>query len=354
MEITRVEQRAYIKIAVLRGRNATECHSELVEALGNNALPYRTVARWVGKFQQAHVSTSDEQRSRRPVSVRKNWSIHRTLPAFRPVTLILFPRLRNQYVVGGLQHERTLLMLCANRKVYFSCEPVKGLTSIIGIVGCPRKFATQGDSLSDRQTDRVLIKSLVYETPGLFVERNAIISLATERIGDMPGIFQNVKNSVQRDCQTYQMTSDSDYENGMNNAVLVPTSSEMRNIMKSVVTTVLAVSMIRGPQAIGAPACVTTVPLTGLPYLKKGPEGILMAARIFGQTKIWAGVSSEYKQSSQFLDEAHFWLNGYVNKQNCRIWSEANPQVYVETPLHPEKLTVWCSLWAGEILLQKR
>ncbi|GFV50255.1 hypothetical protein TNCV_621671 [Trichonephila clavipes] len=46
--------------------------------------------------------------------------------------------------------------------------------------------------------------------------------------------------------------------------------------------------------------------------------------------------------------------NGYVNKQNCRIWSEANPQVYVETPLHPEKLTVWCALWAGEILLQKR
>ncbi|GFU69660.1 transposable element Tcb1 transposase [Trichonephila clavipes] len=53
-------------------------------------------------------------------------------------------------------------------------------------------------------------------------------------------------------------------------------------------------------------------------------------------------------------DEAHFWLNGYVNKQNCRIWREANPQVYVETPLHPEKLTVWCALWAGGILLHKR
>ncbi|GFV65322.1 transposable element Tc3 transposase [Trichonephila clavipes] len=49
-------------------------------------------------------------------------------------------------------------------------------------------------------------------------------------------------------------------------------------------------------------------------------------------------------------DEAHFWLNGYVNKQNCRIWSEANPQVYVETPLHPEKLTVWCALRAGGII----
>ncbi|GFX15290.1 uncharacterized protein TNCV_3302201 [Trichonephila clavipes] len=51
-----------------------------------------------------------------------------------------------------------------------------------------------------------------------------------------------------------------------------------------------------------------------------------------------------------FSDEAHFWLNDNVNKQNCRIWSEANPQVYVETPLHPEKLTVWCALWAGGII----
>ncbi|GFX58982.1 putative transposable element [Trichonephila clavipes] len=50
------------------------------------------------------------------------------------------------------------------------------------------------------------------------------------------------------------------------------------------------------------------------------------------------------------VDEAHFWLNGYVNKQNFRIWSEGNPQVYVETPLHAEKLTVRCALWAGGII----
>ncbi|GFT71311.1 putative transposable element [Trichonephila clavipes] len=49
-------------------------------------------------------------------------------------------------------------------------------------------------------------------------------------------------------------------------------------------------------------------------------------------------------------DEVYFWLNGYVNKQNYRIWSETNLQVYVETPLHPEKLTVWCALWAGGII----
>ncbi|GFV69959.1 hypothetical protein TNCV_1983261 [Trichonephila clavipes] len=50
---------------------------------------------------------------------------------------------------------------------------------------------------------------------------------------------------------------------------------------------------------------------------------------------------SDFHKRILFSDEARFWLNGYVNKQNCHIWSEANPQVYVETPLHPEKLTVW-------------
>ncbi|GFX36074.1 DUF4817 domain-containing protein [Trichonephila clavipes] len=63
-------------------------------------------------------------------------------------------------------------------------------------------------------------------------------------------------------------------------------------------------------------------------------------------------VVPDYHKRILFSDEAHFWLNGYVNKQNCRIRSEANPQVYVETPLHSEKLTVWCALWAGGILLQ--
>ncbi|GFW09634.1 hypothetical protein TNCV_3997401 [Trichonephila clavipes] len=78
----------------------------------------------------------------------------------------------------------------------------------------------------------------------------------------------------------------------------------------------------------------------GKPYKKTDPINRPLVASLVFATLIF--------------DEAHFWLNGYVNKQNCRIWSEANPQVYVETPLHPEKLTVWCALWAGGILLQKR
>ncbi|GFT53413.1 uncharacterized protein TNCV_3324131 [Trichonephila clavipes] len=64
----------------------------------------------------------------------------------------------------------------------------------------------------------------------------------------------------------------------------------------------------------------------------------------------FSSLSFEQTPTALIGDEAHFWLNGYVNKQNCRIWSEANPQMYVKTPLHPEKLTVWCALWAGGII----
>ncbi|GFU62077.1 putative transposable element [Trichonephila clavipes] len=58
----------------------------------------------------------------------------------------------------------------------------------------------------------------------------------------------------------------------------------------------------------------------------------------------------QYRQKNGTLTQKGSPSLGYVNKQNCHIWSEANPQVYVETPLHPEKLTVWCALWAGGII----
>lgn len=51
-----------------------------------------------------------------------------------------------------------------------------------------------------------------------------------------------------------------------------------------------------------------------------------------------------------FSDEAHFWLNGYVNKQNCRIRGDEQPEEVQELPLHPEKCTVWCGLWAGGLI----
>ena len=37
VEISRVEEHAYIKIAIFRERSAMECHSELVEDVRNSA-----------------------------------------------------------------------------------------------------------------------------------------------------------------------------------------------------------------------------------------------------------------------------------------------------------------------------
>ncbi|GFV62749.1 uncharacterized protein TNCV_3101221 [Trichonephila clavipes] len=65
-------------------------------------------------------------------------------------------------------------------------------------------------------------------------------------------------------------------------------------------------------------------------------------------------VIPDFHKRILFSDEEHFWLNGYVNKQICLIWSEANPQMYVETTLHPEKLTVWCALWAAAVVPTRR
>jgi len=33
-------------------------------------------------------------------------------------------------------------------------------------------------------------------------------------------------------------------------------------------------------------------------------------------------------------DEAHFYLDGYVNKQNCRFWAAQNPRELHQRPLH--------------------
>ncbi|GFW04919.1 DUF4817 domain-containing protein [Trichonephila clavipes] len=124
--------------------------------------------------------------------------------------------------------------------------------------------------------------------------------------------------------------ADSDIESGMYNAAPVPTSTQMRNIIKN---------------------CQVIYSQFGLAIHQNDHQ----ARRRFVE---WAqneiAVVPDFHKRILFGDEAHFWLNGYVNKQNCRIWSEANPQGYVETPLHPEKLTVWCALWTGGILLQKR
>ena len=58
----------------------------------------------------------------------------------------------------------------------------------------------------------------------------------------------------------------------------------------------------------------------------------------------------EFHRKIIFSDEAHFWLNGFVNKQNMRYWSGENPHVLHKTQLHPQKITVWCGFHAGGVI----
>ena len=43
-------------------------------------------------------------------------------------------------------------------------------------------------------------------------------------------------------------------------------------------------------------------------------------------------------------DEAHFHLNGNVNKQNFCSWSPMNPRQLHERPLYCDKVTVWAAV----------
>ena len=43
-------------------------------------------------------------------------------------------------------------------------------------------------------------------------------------------------------------------------------------------------------------------------------------------------------------DEAHFKLNGCVNKQNIRFWAEENQKETTEISLQSKRVTVWCGI----------
>ena len=58
----------------------------------------------------------------------------------------------------------------------------------------------------------------------------------------------------------------------------------------------------------------------------------------------------EFHRKIIMSDEAHFYLEDYANKQNCRIWGSENAKMIIEKPLYPQSVTVWCGFWAGGII----
>lgn len=52
-----------------------------------------------------------------------------------------------------------------------------------------------------------------------------------------------------------------------------------------------------------------------------------------------------------FSDECTFYLNGKVNKQNCRYWSDVNPHLMREGHTqYPQKINVWAGIYGNSIV----
>ena len=62
---TKLEQRSWIKIEVAQGRSSQECFQRLLEAYGNAAVPYRTVARCIKAFREGRDAVQGNLRTGR-------------------------------------------------------------------------------------------------------------------------------------------------------------------------------------------------------------------------------------------------------------------------------------------------
>lgn len=52
-----------------------------------------------------------------------------------------------------------------------------------------------------------------------------------------------------------------------------------------------------------------------------------------------------------FTDECTFYLNGAVNRHNCRYWDDSNPHLFREVHTqYPQKINVWCGILGSHII----
>ena len=59
----------------------------------------------------------------------------------------------------------------------------------------------------------------------------------------------------------------------------------------------------------------------------------------------------DYVKTICFSDESTFYLNGNVNTQNVRYWSDANPHLFRETHTQfPQKVNVWAGILGNHIV----
>ena len=61
-------------------------------------------------------------------------------------------------------------------------------------------------------------------------------------------------------------------------------------------------------------------------------------------------VRPRFNEVLYMSDEANFYLNGLVNKYNCRVWALENPHATVQHEMQAAHLTVWCALSSTRVI----
>jgi transposase len=74
-QISRSDQRSYIIIETLQGKNSTEIHNALREVCKDSVVDRSTVSRWESRFREGRVSIQDDPRSGRPVTAMDDTSV---------------------------------------------------------------------------------------------------------------------------------------------------------------------------------------------------------------------------------------------------------------------------------------
>lgn len=73
----------------------------------------------------------------------------------------------------------------------------------------------------------------------------------------------------------------------------------------------------------------------------------------FAKRKAFTGQTIDLMTEDKLLimsDKADFHLDGFVNKQNFRYWSDTNPEELYEHPLRSPKVKKWCAVTTSYVI----
>ena len=49
-------------------------------------------------------------------------------------------------------------------------------------------------------------------------------------------------------------------------------------------------------------------------------------------------MDADFSSKIILSNEAHFHIDGFINRQNCRVWGSENPRVISKKQMHPQRV----------------